>query len=341
MSKHYVSILECTPGEILADDVILNGVKFLVKDTTLNPYILEKLKENNVYDIWVYTYKDEKNITANLEKQYNNNINNIKKVIVEAAVNKTINYPLVMDITESLLKNINTISCVFEYMDSLKRENEYTYTHSINVAFYSMLIAKWLNLSYDKIKEVTVTGLIHDIGKIKIPNTIINKPGKLTYDEFCEIKKHPVLGYDIVINNNNINNYIKNSILMHHERMNGTGYPFKKNGNEIPLYSKIVAIADVFDAMTSDRVYKNGVTPFESFKMFASEGLCLFDVPILFTFLENISAYYLGMNVTLSDGTLGEIVYIPPRNITCPIIKTPTGFIDFSRDTNLKIEKII
>ncbi|HZK58167.1 MAG TPA: HD-GYP domain-containing protein, partial [Clostridia bacterium] len=209
-----------------------------------------------------------------------------------------------------------------------------------HVPFYSMLIAAWLNLSDKEINEVIQAGLLHDIGKVKVPNKILNKKGKLTTEEFNTIKKHTTLGHEMLSKIDDISYGVKNAVLLHHERTDGSGYPFGMSTTFIDLYSKIVAIADVFDAMTSDRIYRKRKTPFDVFEMFKTVGVGIFDTTILNIFINKISPYYIGTNVMLNNGERGRIVYIPPRDVLSPIIEIQSDYLDLSVQNNIEILSI-
>jgi HD-GYP domain-containing protein (c-di-GMP phosphodiesterase class II) len=128
---------------------------------------------------------------------------------------------------------------------------------------------------------------------------------------------------------------------MHHERMDGSGYPLGILEKDIPICARIISVADVFDAMTSDRIYKKAVTPFKAFEMFVVEGMRLFDTTVLFTLLEKLSCYYIGMKVILDNGEIGEIVYIPPKNVLSPVVKVNNEFVDFSKENIFRIVNIL
>jgi putative nucleotidyltransferase with HDIG domain len=217
----------------------------------------------------------------------------------------------------------------------------YTYTHSINTAFYAMLIAKWLKLPGKNIREVIEAGLLHDIGKAKVPERILNKPGPLTKDEYDEMKKHPVYGYSILDDEKSVSISVKKAVLSHHERLDGSGYPNGVSNDSLSLYTKILGIADVFDAITSDRIYKKRSTPFDAFSVFTSIGIRGFDMTIVNTFLNNIVSYYVGANVLLNNGYKGRIVYIPPYDIVNPVVDIKSNFIDLSKRSWLKIIDIV
>lgn len=140
----------------------------------------------------------------------------------------------------------------------LKQNHPHTYLHSINVANYSVLLGQKLGLDNESIERLKIIGLLHDIGKLNIPNDILKKPGKLTDEEFEVMKSHPVYSVELLKRAGFTNEEVLRSIKAHHERIDGTGYPRSLKGNQIPLFAKIVSIADSFEAMTSDRCYRKG-----------------------------------------------------------------------------------
>lgn len=154
----------------------------------------------------------------------------------------------------------------FEMIKTLTRvldsKDEYTYNHSENVARYSTLIAEEMQLSKKQCEHIRIGALLHDVGKVGIADTIINKPGRLTDEEYDIIKTHPLIGHDILKYISSFKDYgILDIILCHHERFDGSGYPQGLDGKDIPLGAKIVAVADAFDAMTSNRVYRDKLDP--------------------------------------------------------------------------------
>lgn len=346
--KYNIKIFDCKPGEILAEDILIDERKFVAKNTMLNNYIINKLISNCIFEIMVYA--KDKDLNLNYRKQedykrirdnYEVSIVYVKTIINQLAVGDALDYETINQLSDLIYDLSNQGSDVIRYLNSLKLADEYTYTHCINVALYSLFIGRWMNLSNEKLKEIVQAGLLHDIGKLKIEESVLKKPGGLTNSEFCEIKKHTIYGHDLINNCNNIVINVKDAILMHHERIDGSGYPFGLLYKDIPLYAKIVSVADVFDAMTSNRVYKRGTTPFKAFQMFLNEGLELFDTTVLITMMENLSAYYIGMNVMLDTGEMGEIIYISPKHVLSPIIKVNDEFIDFSSEDISRIVNIL
>ncbi len=221
----------------------------------------------------------------------------VKDVVIEQILNRIclgrkIDIHKLDMICESLYSEIHKNSYVEKCLNDLRNADIYTYNHSLNVSFYAMLIGKWMGFSRTKIKEIATAGLLHDIGKIIIPYEVLNKKGRLDSKEFETIKMHTIYGYNIVKNMKGISEDICSAVLMHHEREDQSGYPLNLKSNQINIHTKIIAVADVYDAMTSERVYKKGVKPSEAFEMFRTEGLKTFDISIVHTFLNNLMPYY-------------------------------------------------
>ena len=236
-------------------------------------------------------------------------------------------------------ENSTTIS-MFDMLHNMRQIDDSTYAHSVNVALICRLIGKWKNFSEKDMDTLTLCGLLHDIGKSKIPNEIIGKPGKLTDSEYEEIKKHPVIGYNMV-KNLNIDQRVKNAVLLHHERFDGKGYPLGLTGSEIDDFTSIVSIADVYDAMTANRCYRDGLCPFEVIAIFEKEGLTQFNPKYILTFLDHIANTYINNEVLLSDGSSGKIVLIN-KKLTRPTIQLDNGnFINLESRLDLYVQAII
>ena len=188
---------------------------------------------------------------------------------------------------------------------------------------------------------LTLCGLLHDVGKVQIPDEILEKPDRLTPEEYEIMKTHTVLGYRMM-ERERIDKRIKNAALMHHERFDGKGYPFGLTGDRIDTFASIVAIADVYDALTSDRCYRSAVCPFEVIALFESNGLTEYNPKFILTFLEHIAQTYVGNSVRLSDGSQGKISMIDTKKLLRPLIQLESGeFVDLSKRLDLYVEEII
>lgn len=347
MSKVFVPPYCCNIGDVLAEDVTNNkGDTIVVKNTIVNEYIKNIFVELRIPCIWLYRQEEiyRQNFESDLIAVKNTYIDTrirIKEILNRLALGNKLDYEECIDISRTIVSEIKESSHIMKCLIEIKSFDDYTYSHSVNVALYSMLIAKWLKLPESHIIEVIQAGLVHDMGKVLIPNNILNKKGKLTSEEFEVIKKHSKSGYDLIKDNKNVSDNVKSAVLLHHERVNGSGYPFGLYDQSISLFAKIISIADVYDAMTQNRVYKSMISPFDVFEIFLTDWLQMFDSTILNTFLKNLPAYYVGAEVLLTNGQKGQIVYIPPQKITKPVINAGSSYLDLSEHSNLKVVSLV
>lgn len=236
----------------------------------------------------------------------------------------TVNKEELLSKTISLVSPKQTTLDVFDMLHNMRQVNDSTYAHSLNVAIISRIIGKWLHFSNEELDTPTLAGLLHDIGKTKIPDEVLNKDGKLTDEEFQMIRNHPKYGYDI-LKSQPLNSHIKKAALMHHERCDGSGYPMGLTMEEIDDYALIIAIADVYDAMTAARSYRAPLCPFEVIAEFEKDGLQKYKPKYILTFLENIANAYQNNRVMLSDGTSARIVLLNHRRLSKPLVQLDDG----------------
>ncbi len=236
----------------------------------------------------------------------------------------TVNKEELLSKTISLVSPKQTTLDVFDMLHNMRQVNDSTYAHSLNVAIISRIIGKWLHFSNEELDTLTLAGLLHDIGKTKIPDEVLNKDGKLTDEEFQMIRNHPKYGYDI-LKSQPLNFHIKKAALMHHERCDGSGYPMGLTMEEIDDYALIIAIADVYDAMTAARSYRAPLCPFEVIAEFEKDGLQKYKPKYILTFLENIANAYQNNRVMLSDGTSARIVLLNHRRLSKPLVQLDDG----------------
>jgi HD-GYP domain-containing protein (c-di-GMP phosphodiesterase class II) len=225
------------------------------------------------------------------------------------------------DVSEKLVEEVlQAPDAIMNLMD-IKSFDDYTFTHNINVATICLLIGQTLGLPAEDMKELGEGGILHDVGKLKIPVSILNKDGKLTEQEFDEMKMHPSYGYEILSKSKGISSRAKLIALQHHEKFQGGGYPKKLKGNEISLFARICAIADVYDALTTDRPYRVAMTPYEAMKILNSGIDNHFDPKILTAFIRKFSLYPAGSLVKLNDGSYGLVLKNNPTSVIRPVIK--------------------
>lgn len=275
--------------------------------------------------------KDYKKKTEFIKSSLNKVISNADAVSPQKLINESI---------QLFSENATTIS-IFDYLHNMRQIDDSTYAHSLNVSMIARMFGMWLGYDEETLDLLTLAGLLHDIGKCQIPSAILGKKGKLSEQEYEIVKQHPEIGFFVVSELDTIDNHIKNAILQHHERYDGTGYPFQLKGDDIDDIASIVAIADVYDAMTADRCYRKGLCPFEVIATFQLEGLNKYNPKFILCFLEHIANTYNNNNVLLSNGRVGKIILIN-KNLTRPVVQlNDHEFIDLNDHPSLYIQAII
>ena len=252
-----------------------------------------------------------------------------------------------IDTTELLAAVSDLFTCrktiieLFDMLYNMRILTDPLYSHCLNVGLISRMIGRWLKLGREELNLLTLAGLLHDIGKIKIPDEVLNKPGRLTDSEFALIQRHPIFGYDI-LKKQPLDPRIKKAALMHHERCDGSGYPSKLTDKFIDDYAMIVGIADVYDAMTAARSYRAPLCPFEVISNFEEDGYQKYKTKYILTFLKNIASAYQNNRVILSDGRACNIVMLNNHSLSRPMVQLDDGsIIDLSTRRDLYIKSVL
>lgn len=247
---------------------------------------------------------------------------------------------VILDTVELFQQNPTTYS-IFGMLHAMKKIDDSTTAHCMNVSIICRLIGTWIGLNEKELDQLTLAGLLHDIGKCKIPEDILLKPGKLTPQEYEFIKKHPSFGYDVV-KDMDLDIKIKKAILLHHERYDGSGYPYGISGDRMDDYEAIISIADVYDAMTSNRCYRSALCPYDVIANFEQEGLNKYHPKYILTFLEKIANSYINSEVLLSNNQTARIVYITNK-LTRPVVQLSDSseFLTLEDHPDIYIQAII
>jgi len=343
MEKVFVYSSDLVPGMKIAETILNDyGAIVVSEGTVLDDNLIGKLKNLGIYRLQIFDREFIRVETKDVfQKKYNENVKKVKELIWDISIGNGFNSAKVNEVVDSVLEKADERSDIVNCLNQIRSADEYTYSHSVNVSLISLLIGRWMKLSDEKLRLLVQAGLLHDIGKTKVPIEILNKPGKLTDEEFEEMKKHTVYGYRILESVSLIDRDVLAAVLMHHEREDGSGYPTGLTGEKIHLITKIVSVADIFDAMTSNRVYKGKETPFDVFKYMEEDSLGKLSPVVVNVLLNNMANYYIGDKVRLNGGETGEIVYINPRSVSKPIIKVGNRYIDMMVEKDVKIQEII
>lgn len=354
-----IPISKLLPGMVTAEDVYAYNSDQLIlpRGLTLTDKTITKLEFYSIFSIRVEdgmfpvptqqearTYAHYVRKSPDFQRFHKKYLEEIH--LIENSINHMVkeNAPLDTDLllasTLRLLENKGPHISAFDMLLSMRKYDSSTYTHGLNVALICNVFAKWLHFSFEDTEMATLCGLLHDIGKLMIPEEILKKPSSLSNREFEVIKTHPLLGYN-KLRDCQADSRICDAALMHHEKFDGSGYPYGLKGDQISSYGAIVSIADIYDAMTSPRVYRGPLCPFQVVYLFESEGLLKYHPQYILTFLENVVNTYLLNTVRLSDGTLGEIIYINKNSLSRPTIKCGNRYINLAEQTDLYVEDIL
>lgn len=343
-NKVFISVDKCQSGMKMGQTVFNDyGAVIVSEGSILDDHMIRKLQVFRIPRVLIYKISDEKIIENNSRfvENYDVHVDIVKDVIKDISNGKTLDKQeidnVIQTVVEEKKENRDIVYCINQVRD----KHEYTYVHSMNVSLLCMLIGKWLNFNEEKIKELSYAGLLHDIGKAKINVSILNKPGALTPEEFEEIKKHVLYGYRLIETIPGISKEISLGVLMHHEREDGSGYILGAKGEQISEYAKIIAVADVYDAMTSNRAYRERQCPFEVFEHIQEGTFGKFDPKITLTFLNNLAAYYVGDRCKLNNGQVAEIIRINSNFISRPLIKIEDDYIDLTKNKELKLIELV
>ena len=237
----------------------------------------------------------------------------------QARLGKIVDTKFCSDLVDDIVSSVARHPGALISLSRLKTEDDYTYMHSVAVCALMVALAKAMKLPGPVVREAGLSGLLHDIGKAKIPLEILNKPSSLTDDEFATVKRHPEHGF-AALQQGGVSDEVRQACLHHHERMDGFGYPDKQAGQSISLMARMTAVCDVYDAVTSNRPYKSGWDPADALsKMISWKGH--FDPTVLSAFIEVVGIYPTGSLVRLKSGRLAVVVEQHKQNYTRPRVR--------------------
>jgi HD-GYP domain-containing protein (c-di-GMP phosphodiesterase class II) len=249
-----------------------------------------------------------------------------KAISAEAAMD------LVDDIADSIARNESALISLVR----LKNKDDYTYMHSVAVCALMVALAKGLSLNAEEIRSAGLAGLLHDIGKAAISMDVLNKPGALTEDEFALVRLHPERGHALLLEANITDEVVLDVCLHHHEKMNGLGYPHQLKADEISLFARMGAVCDVYDAITSNRPYKEGWEPGVSLQRMA-QWADHFDDRVFKAFVKSVGIYPIGSMVKLKSGRLAVVIDQNPKSLLTPLVKV---FFSTKSKTRIVIETV-
>lgn len=348
------------PGQILAKNINFGKNRILLRrGVTLSSSVIKKIEQLGLQGVYIdddiskdidvsSVISDELKYKAikGVKSFFLNADQATQGVINGGAKQLSVIKGIIMGIVDEVQFNSNVKINIVD----LRTYDDYTFSHSINVSVLSVVVGTVLGLSKNELNELALGALIHDIGKVFCDKNIINKPGKLTPEEYEEIKRHSERGYNYLYSSKTIPESSKLAVLTHHEQYNGFGYPDKRESDAIPLFGRIISVVDVYDALTSDRAYRKAMLPSQAFEYILSGYNTMFDPEIVEAFIKKVAFYPVGTCVRLSSGDVGIVVENFDSSYLRPLVrvivdnKLTNDYIDLAHDgttLNIIIEEIV
>ncbi|MEX2459719.1 MAG: HD-GYP domain-containing protein [Paenibacillaceae bacterium] len=338
MKNQYRSLKHLVGCRLKRDIYSKKGVLVLAESTVLtDEHICKGMLHHVGLSLDDVIADEEKNIDLGVDEA----LVQVRSIFRD--VKHTNRIPL-MNVRKKLIPAIHKIienSGLFGLLHDLQVKDDYTYHHNIGVSIIAMMIGKWMQLSAQDLSILSVSAFLHDIGKLKVPKEILNKAGKLTETEFTMMKMHTMYGYEMIKNTVDCSHRHALVALQHHEREDGSGYPLGLKGDKLDILSKIVAVADVFHAMTSKRVYHDAIPFHQVLQKMQQNAFGKLDPTITTLFMEKIMSTSIGNETILTDGRRAKIVMINPSSQMKPLVSINSDFVDLSKHTNLNLAQVL
>lgn len=322
MRKIYIDNVK--GNELLAKSIYdSQGRILLAEGMTLRLNYISKLKEMGIVSLYIEDQfskgiQEENFLSYSVRERSKQQF---KMMLDKIKETQQFDITEVNHIVDQIMDEILYKKEVLIHVADILSYDEYTYSHSVNVCTLAIIMCKVLGYSVPRIKEVAIGALLHDLGKIFVPEEILNKKGPLTSEEFQKMKLHPQDGYQVLRGYSEMSAISKIIVLAHHERLDGSGYPSQLSGDKIHEVVRLVSICDVFDAMTSDRVYRKGIKTYEVIEYLISMSGQAFDVDIVQEFIKHIAVYPVGRGIILNTGEKGIVVKQNPHMPSRPVLR--------------------
>ena len=349
-----ISIERLEVGDVLGKPVYDDKCQLLLaKDVSLTSNYIERLKKANIQCIYIDDALSEGLEAENVipDELKIKSIATVKTAFKDLSDRKGSSYniksiesikQIVDEMMHIIYENPSTLYCMTELMGT----DMYTYNHSAEVAALSMLVAKSMKMNDTFIQKIGVGAILHDVGKMGVPAEILNKVDPLDEVESKLMKEHPQMGYDLLKDNDYISPISRQIVLLHHEKLNGSGYPFMMSGEQIPIHVRIVTLCDIFNAISSNRAYKRRMNADEALELIRAEAIYELDRDIYYHLLKVVNIYPVGTVVELSNGEVGIVIKENYEAQTRPVVqvirqKKRAEIIDLMECLTLFISKTI
>lgn len=331
------------------------GLLLLKAGMVLNRYFIKRLEAMSIAAVYIETpelYTPEEYPENIISEQLHSEITlKIKHVFQKCQTADNLDIGEISDLTKKLLDSILANNDILLQTTDIKLYDDYTFAHSVNVATLSVMLGILYGYNRKQLYELAMGALLHDIGKLKTPLAILNKPDRLTAEEFEQIKEHPLAGFNLLREKSNISLLSMHIALEHHEKFDGSGYPRHLKGVQIHEYARIVAIADVFDALTANRAYHAARPVHHAYRIMLAEGASHYDMRMLETFFAGVAIYPVGTVLELESGYYAVVIKVRKNHTAQPVIRIIADVnkihvydsvpIDLYKDKTQKIKRVL
>lgn len=346
------AVMSLTSGMVLGEDVVALNKVVYPAGTTLDQTAIDKLKR---YSVMCVTVMEDIDFASThyerirfdedfklFEQNYNAALTRYKSLIYSFwQTGKQMPDNDLLQIYRDVFVNISSGAVLLDFLyNKMPNEDELTFSHSLNSALLAGAIADWLSMGEEEKNILILCGFYYDIGKLQLPYELLWKSGKLTPEEIKLIQSHPVLGYSMV-RGLNLDNHVKNAVIMHHERLDGSGYPYHMQGQKIDIYARYMAIIDAYIAMASPRSYRSAFTPLQILANFEA-NLSKYDVELLMPIMQRIADAQVGTRVQTNDDRVWEVLILHPNKLSRPLLKSDDKeLMDLMQHPELEIVKMM
>ncbi|MDI6870403.1 MAG: HD-GYP domain-containing protein [Bacillota bacterium] len=333
-----ISLSDLHPGSVLAKPVYgASGALRLNQGKQITRQFLDSLSSWGIHSVYVDDGAPLPVVPEAMKATYYEAVGRIKVAMEILRRGSLVDAAALGSQLGEFVLQLAAEPCALSCLHLLRERDDYTFHHCIDVGIVAALAGKWLGFSGTDLLQLAMAGALHDLGKARLPLEILNKPGRLTPEEFDVVKTHPLLGHELLTAEFGPGSVVARVALEHHERTDGSGYPQGLRPADTLLASRIVAMADVYDAMTSRRIYRDRSPEFAVLAQLQEDSFGLLDPRVVGAFLEHVIHYAHGRRVRLSNGQIGRVVFIHEMAPTRPIVEVGVDLVDLMVRKDLSV----
>jgi HD-GYP domain-containing protein (c-di-GMP phosphodiesterase class II) len=319
-----IRLEELKPGMVVAKPIYdQEGRVLLNRGVVLRDSLIDRLRQIGCPAVYIDVPLAEGIVLPDMLKEETRakSISQLRKAFDDVQTGQSLDLDAIKDTVINIIDEVLANARILVNLTDIRTYDSYTFGHCVNVCVLSILTGHKLQLNELEMRDLAVGAILHDIGKVKVPKEVLQKPGPLTEEEFELVKKHTTHGFDILRHNNDLSILIAHIAYQHHERLQGQGYPRGLKDSQIHKYAQIVAVADSFDAMTSERVYRGAIPPVKAVATLREMSGDFFAPEVVEALVSTIAIYPIGSWVRLTSGHIGVVVDVNNKHPNLPVVR--------------------